>query len=373
VWCEQSDEYGGDTYDAYCDWGNAMVKGYTGYYVCNLLAICFMVKYMICMMAVIMDRDGGSRMMLMCKGVMIAILSTLGFALWWGMTGAAYDADCEWEDVASDIKDGDMPKMCAGTGATMSIVAFAITLMAGVLAAGVGFMTKDPVSVGYSQDVPCCCGPRCHQVIIKILLLIAVALSILSMAIRFWVHFEVEDNVYDGTFNGGLFSVRNFDYDPNIELDAYGWDCLAINPCDADDDTTACKTFEPLYKSGRIYLQMQFANLLCLFCVLATLFNAIFFKKDISHPMLNHALPHLAWIIHLVCIIVWATVGEVKFEMGSCDNDDTDADEKYDVCISLGPVLAIIQLIVQMVAAVWYTLVYHKRGAAEATAPETKQ
>ena len=181
--------------------------------------------------------------------------------------------------------------------------------------------------------------------IIKVLLVGAVALSLVGICIRFWVHFEVEVGNDDSTYNGGLFSVRNYEVSSEIELDAYSWDCLAAANCDLDDDTTVCKTFEPLYKSGRLYLQLEVANLIVLFCVLAHLFNGIFFKKDISHPILVHALPHLAWIVHLVAIICWAVFAEVKFEMGSCDNDDTDADEKYDVCISLGPVLAIIQLV----------------------------
>ena len=217
-------------------------------------------------MAIIMDRDGGGKIMTLIKGVMITLLSTAGFALWWGFTGAKYDADCEWEDVQSDIADGDVPEMCAGTGATMSIVAFAITFLAGCLACANAFMQEDPVEIEYSQDVPCCCGPKVHQLVIKLLLLGAVALSLVGICIRFWVHFEVDNRGgFDGTFNGGLFSVRNYEVNSDVELDAFAWDCLSAEQCDIDDDTTNCKTFEPLYKSGRLYLQLEVANLLILF------------------------------------------------------------------------------------------------------------
>ena len=99
-----------------------------------------MVKYMICQMAILMDRDGGGKIMTLCKGAMIIVLSTLAFGFWWGFTGASYDADCEWEDTSSDLLDGDKPEMCAGVGATMSIVAFAMSLMAGGLACANAFM-----------------------------------------------------------------------------------------------------------------------------------------------------------------------------------------------------------------------------------------
>jgi len=57
-----------------------------------------------------------------------------------------------------------------------------------------------------------------------------------------------------------------------------------------------------------------------------------------------YALPHLAWIFHLVAISVWAATSDAKFELGDCENDlfDTDADEAYDVCISAGPPIAIV-------------------------------
>jgi len=57
-----------------------------------------------------------------------------------------------------------------------------------------------------------------------------------------------------------------------------------------------------------------------------------------------YALPHLAWIFHLVALSVWAETSPAKFETGDCKNElgDTDSDEAYDVCISAGPVVAII-------------------------------
>jgi len=97
------------------------------------------------------------------------------------------------------------------------------------------------------------------------LFFLAALLSLIIIGVRRWVHFEIDDFSYDGTIKGGLFSMENFEW-PNedFDVDVYGWDCLAVGPCDQDDDTTICKTFEPLMDAGRLYLQIELANLIFL-------------------------------------------------------------------------------------------------------------
>jgi len=56
-------------------------------------------------------------------------------------------------------------------------------------------------------------------------------------------------------------------------------------------------------------------------------------------------------------------MSEVKFEFGDCENEDTDWDEAWDVCIREAPVLIIIQLFIQVVSAIYFTLIYYKRGS----------
>lgn len=49
-----------------------------------------------------MDRDGGHRGLMGAKAIGFTLLSAAGFAAWWGMSEASYDADCEWEDTYED-------------------------------------------------------------------------------------------------------------------------------------------------------------------------------------------------------------------------------------------------------------------------------
>lgn len=108
-YCEFSDEYDNDVYDGLCDWGTDMAKAGLAYYVCHILALCFMVLYIIGQVAVLIDRDGGHKIEKAVRCIWFALLSLIGFACWWGLTGASYDADCQYEDWRDDLLDGDKP------------------------------------------------------------------------------------------------------------------------------------------------------------------------------------------------------------------------------------------------------------------------
>ena len=121
--------------------------------------------------------------------------------------------------------------------------------------------------------------------------------------------------------------------------------------------------------AGRLYLQLELVNLVLIFQVIAHLSNAIYLKRDVSHPILVYALPHLAWMLHLIAFICWAVMSKIKFRFEDCDNDeDTDTDEGLDVCIRGGPIISIFQLLIQVVAASYLTLVYWKRGGSTTAA-----
>jgi len=55
-------------------------------------------------------------------------------------------------------------------------------------------------------------------------------------------------------------------------------------------------------------------------------------------------------------------MSKVKFEQGDCDNEDIDADEKLDVCIKSGPIVTIFQLILQVIFAIYFSIIYYMRG-----------
>ena len=51
--------------------------------------------------------------------------------------------------------------------------------------------------------------------------------------------------------------------------------------------------------------------------------------------------------------------------MGHCENDELDADEKADICVTTGPVLIVVQLLMQIFLAVYFSFIYFKRGTPD--------
>ena len=194
--------------------------------------------------------------------------------------------------------------------------------------------------------------------------------------IRDWVNFNITNSqpplVLDIDFKGSLFAVDEINgiYQGQIiEMERSGWDCLGKRACDVDSDGTYCKTFEPLMDAGRLYLNLEITVFGLLMMWHNFLANSIVFSREWGIPLINYILPHLAWILHLAATICWSVVSKVKFEMGDCDNTDIDADEKLDVCIKAGPIIAIVQLVLQVIFAFYFSLVYYERGQRVIPAP----
>ena len=371
IWCEISDEYDGlkayeNAADASCDQAKAFWNGALMYFVCNLVAFIFLCKYMIGQMSIMKDRDPGHKLTSLSQAILFTVLSLVGFAGWWGFSKASYSANCDDDDFGEDLLDGDRWEMCAGPGATISIVAIAIMLIAGILAIANTLLQNDLRTISLSGAEVCGVRTKVHFSMIVGFLYACVALGITGIVIRKWVNFEASNG---DDYEGSLFSIDSIKSTTSegvFDLDNYGWDCMAVSTCDDDSDKTNCQTFEPLMDAGRLYLRLEIAVIGCLviwdtFFIYSNLYN-----REQGHPILNHALPHLAWILQLVAVITWSVLSEVKFERGDCENDDLDPDEQADVCITTGPILMIVQLFLQIMLAVYFSTIYYKRGSPEA-------
>lgn len=95
---------------------------------------------MLCQLAICLDRDCGNKWLMIGKAITWTILSVIGFGTWWGLSGASYSADCEYDDVGEDVADGDKWELCAGTGATIGVVAFCFMFVSGVFGIINGFL-----------------------------------------------------------------------------------------------------------------------------------------------------------------------------------------------------------------------------------------
>jgi len=299
------------------------------------------------------DRDGGNKWVAVTKSALATILSLVGFTCWWAITGTQYDnedGECDADDFLDHAEDGDRWHVCGGSGATIGIVAFIVFLMAGIFGIVNALMQGNGTHITYSNKVSMMCSGQIHLMICACMLSLCMFFSFWGIFYRHWIHFEVElksintiIGSIDDEWTGGLFSlVDDWHIGSGVEISDYSYDGIAVDQCDLDDDTTICKTFEPLMDAGRLYLSLELCTLAFMFLQGAFFAHAIIFSRDWAHPILNLAFAQLGWIMHLVAIVSWIAYSEVDFDYGDCNNDDTDYDEAYDVCIRSGPVISII-------------------------------
>jgi hypothetical protein len=206
------------------------------------------------------------------------------------------------------------------------------------------------------------CGHNIHSGIVLLLIIIIQGLLLAALLIKKWIYFEAGSDDLD--YHGSLFTIDKINSIPD-----YNWECLSVPACDADDDKTDCLTYKALHDGGYIYLELQVVNWALILFWMCCVIHLTCFKRDSGHPILNYVYPHLAWIVHLVAIIVWKVITEAKFEdKDECDNKNFDDDEILEVCTTTGPYIAIAQLFVQFVGAVYFTFVYYKRGETGSSA-----
>ena len=347
-----------------CAVSKGLMNGIFMYLICNLVGMIFLIKYMVSCISIMMNRDPGHRLWMFICSLGFGILSFVGFGGWWGLSGVSYSANCDDREYADDIAAGDKYEMCAGTGATISIISVMFMILAGITGCVNAWLQKDLITVPLSDDKIYCLVPKIHYALCLVLLFGSVAFGISAMVIKKWVNTELGDTDYDGS----LYALDSFNVITEVgtfELDNYGYSCIAVPECDQNDDLTGCKTFEPLMDASRVYMNVEMAVLIILLTWNSFFLYSIFFKREFGHPMLNHALPHLAWVLQLVAIASWAVMSEVEFKMDDCENDELAADEKADICVTSGPVISVVQLLIQIFLAVYFSLIYYKRGTPD--------
>lgn len=188
LWCELESEYDGselmeNSAEAWCGQATAFANAGMMYYICNLLALAFLSKYMVSCLAILMDKDPGHKIWMIVCSALFILFSLLGFAGWWGLSKVSYDASCDDDDYVEDLIEGDRWEMCAGVGATVSILAFCFTALAGILAIVNCLMQDDFGTVGISGDEVLCMGHKKHLIVVLLLLFISVVFGIISLVI----------------------------------------------------------------------------------------------------------------------------------------------------------------------------------------------
>jgi hypothetical protein len=119
-----------DAVSGTCDLGHDLYQAGLIYWVFNLIAIIFMITYMVAMIAMITGKDSGFCGMNYFQPTVWTLSTIAGFAVWWGLSEAAFDNDCEKDDFEPDEK----VDICAESGMTVPILAFVFNVAAGICA-----------------------------------------------------------------------------------------------------------------------------------------------------------------------------------------------------------------------------------------------
>jgi len=74
-----------------------------------------------------------------------------------------------------------------------------------------------------------CCKPKVHFGITLLLVITSIVLSSVAF-FRHWIHFEINQGLNDNSWDGDIGFLEDYKITPGIEIDRYGYDCLAIDP-----------------------------------------------------------------------------------------------------------------------------------------------
>jgi hypothetical protein len=251
--CEREDEADTsieeDRYSGACEIGRDMFTAALTYWILHLVAIIFMVTYMIAQVAIFFNKDSGFWGMNYFQPAVWTVSSIVGFCVWWGLSEAEFDADCEEDDFEPDEKY----KVCAESGMAVPIIAFIFMVSAGAFSFFNTKMQKGTPVHTINQTPVFILTPRIHSAILFVGCFAIQVFLITALVVRKWIYFEIEDA--DLEFEGSLFAV-----DKISSIDYYGYDCIAEPQCEEDDDFWLCKTFEPLYEGGIAYLYLELVN-----------------------------------------------------------------------------------------------------------------
>ena len=201
------------------------------------------------------------------------------------------------------LGSGDRWEWCAGQGTYINIFAVALNIIAGALAVLNTLMQNDFQSFAIAQNVTVgCLRLKTHFILIYIFTIFIIFLALSNPLIRDWVNFNIQhtDSNRDDDYTGSLYSLNEFNAGYNgqsLVLDRFAFDCIGGRSCEANYDGTFCQTFEPLMDAGRLYLSLEITVIGLTILWQHFFIYAIFFAREWSHPLLNYALPHLAWFL----------------------------------------------------------------------------
>ena len=145
--------------------------------------------------------------------------------------------------------------------------------------------------------------------------------------------------------------------------------------CDFSTVTKSfCSAFKDLGSAGSAYFFFEMLSLLFLTIWLVSVVFLLLEKGCCAKiRVLGYVYPVIAFLSHLLGILIWAGISEAKFD-GSCDPNLADYDGgKPNLCATHGPALAVVTIFAYLIVVSVYFFAFVKSAPAKLTKDPPKK
>ena len=289
------------------------------------------------------------------------IFQVVATALWFGYTGAEFDADC---DEAFDPQEEDRYDICAYDGPVLAVVCIIWSFFVFL---GVSFIFK------FGHELKALVSGEFHK---KVLFnsaiwqwlsllhqLLAAALIIGGMTTP--RYYQVND------LFGSMTDLEKVVYlvvDEGSEDFTYyhvAHECISSYHCNIESSNDSiqdiydglCDTFDDLTIAGNAALVLDIVALMFL-AIWAEHTATVGAKIPFGWKWCDVSVGAFVWILHLISIIVWHAISEAEYDQ-DCDEFELD-DSKSEICPELGANMHVAAII--LLGLAWIASILAKLG-----------
>ncbi|CAG9322581.1 unnamed protein product [Blepharisma stoltei] len=192
----------------------------------------------------------------------------------------------------------------------------------------------------------------------KVLPVLLIGAAFTGLALGWdWISFQAPK-----TSTGTLLSMNSYykygDFIKNLDFDCISGPACA-NKSGLALSQRECNAFDKVNNAGRVYYWMVSFSLLFLLLWIENLINVLR-KKEFGISESNYVWPALCVILNLIGIISWFNISGVTYG-ANCRVKAGDNDISF--CSEEGPTFAIISLICEFFAAMFYCLLYAQKSS----------
>ena len=282
-----------------------------------------------------------------CLSASMFALQVAAVGGWFGVSGAEFSANCSTEPETVD----EPWQVCAESAPAIAVANLILAAFAGLFICVVvaarhkkADLPDNIENVGRHHFL--CWENRYVMLCVFLTLLSHLVLFIASLGVKEWSKVNGE--------SGSLIHTKHWG-----NINDYGYDCIEARACDIDDDSGVCKTFSDLYEAGWGYTGLEIGALFFWVLWMEPTFYQVS-GKDFGIPALNYTWPFLCFVCHFTATVMWFRVSEATWET-DCDYLPSDSTDKFSICATKGPAIALANLCLFFFTIPLWAWVYYNR------------